>query len=41
MANEILDEEQFKELEAKGEIDISYAKSGISRFRVNIYKQRG
>lgn len=41
MANEILDEEQFKELEAKGEIDISYAKPGISRFRVNIYKQRG
>ncbi len=41
MANEILNEEQFKELKAKGEIDISYAKPGISRFRVNIYKQRG
>ncbi len=41
MVKEILDEEQFEELKAKGEIDISYAKPGISRFRVNIYKQRG
>ena len=41
MVKEILDEEQFEELKVKGEIDISYAKPGISRFRVNIYKQRG
>lgn len=41
MVKEILNEEQFEELKVKGEIDISYAKPGISRFRVNIYKQRG
>lgn len=41
LVKEILDEEQFKELESKGEIDTSYSNPGISRFRVNIYKQRG
>lgn len=41
IVKEILNERQFKELESKGEIDTSYSSPGISRFRVNIYKQRG
>ena len=41
IVREILDERQFKELESKGEIDTSYSSPGVSRFRVNIYKQRG
>ena len=41
IVREILDREQFNELESKGEIDTSYSRPGVSRFRVNIYKQRG
>ncbi|MCX7920411.1 MAG: type IV pilus twitching motility protein PilT [Clostridia bacterium] len=38
---EILTDEQFKEFERKGDIDLSFSKHGIGRFRVNVYKQRG
>jgi twitching motility protein PilT len=41
IVKEILDEKQLEELETKGEIDTSYSNPGVSRFRVNIYKQRG
>ncbi len=39
-AKEILNEEQLKILEEKGEVDFSVSRSGIGRFRANIYKQR-
>lgn len=39
-AKEILGEE-FGEFLKKGEIDISYSISGIGRFRVSVFKQRG
>ncbi len=39
-AKEIL-EDRFEEYESKGEIDSSYSVSGIGRFRINVYKQRG
>ena len=38
---QILDEKQIEELKLKGEVDTSYSSSGIGRFRVNAYKQRG
>lgn len=31
----------FDSLDEKGEIDLSYSVSGLGRFRVNVYKQRG
>ena len=37
----ILSDEQFSRLEENGEIDFSYIVPGLSRFRVNAYKQRG
>jgi twitching motility protein PilT len=41
IASQILDEEQVHTLETVGEVDLSYILPGISRFRVNAYKQRG
>ena len=40
-ARQVLNEAQMKELDEIGEIDLSYVLPGISRFRVNAYKQRG
>ncbi|RKD23886.1 type IV pili twitching motility protein PilT [Ammoniphilus oxalaticus] len=40
-AQQLLTDEQTRQLEANGEIDFSFGLPGISRFRVNIYKQRG
>lgn len=37
----VLTERQFNILEKKGEIDFSYIIPGLSRFRVNAFKQRG
>ncbi|MDD3839222.1 MAG: type IV pilus twitching motility protein PilT [Clostridia bacterium] len=37
----ILDNEKLIELQNKGDIDLSYSIQGLSRFRINIYKQRG
>lgn len=36
-----LNENLLKELEEKGEIDTSFSKPGIGRYRVNVFKQRG
>ncbi|MBI9011990.1 MAG: type IV pilus twitching motility protein PilT [Clostridiales bacterium] len=41
IAFDLLSEKQQKVLAEKGEIDFSYAISGIGRFRVNVYSQRG
>lgn len=41
VTKELLTEAQLKVLYEKGEIDFSYAFSGIGRFRVNIFTQRG
>ncbi|MFZ5353583.1 MAG: type IV pilus twitching motility protein PilT [Bacillota bacterium] len=41
LAHQILTEHQIQELEAKGELDLSFSNPGLGRFRVNIYKQRG
>ncbi len=38
---EILTEKQYSHLEEKGEVDFSYSASGIGRYRVNAYRQRG
>lgn len=38
--DQMLTPQQKHELELKGEIDFSYSKQGIGRFRANIYKQR-
>jgi twitching motility protein PilT len=41
MMGQVLKELQIKSLEKRGEVDLSYHLPGISRFRVNMYKQRG
>lgn len=40
MANELLDEGQKSHLKQKGEVDFSYVLPNLSRFRINIYRQR-
>lgn len=40
-AKTLMDEEQFRKWQESGELDFSYSFSGICRFRINIYKQRG
>ena len=37
----VLQDKQLLELKEKGEVDTSFSSSGIGRFRVNAYKQRG
>ena len=37
----ILDNRHRNELETNGQTDLAYAISGVGRFRVNVYKQRG
>ncbi len=41
IAKQILTEKQFEYLNENGEIDFSFSKAGLGRFRVNAYKQRG
>lgn len=41
LAHQMLTESQLQDLEAKGELDLSFSNPGLGRFRVNIYKQRG
>ncbi|MDP2892576.1 MAG: type IV pilus twitching motility protein PilT [Bacillota bacterium] len=36
----VMNEEQKEVFEHKGEVDFSYAISGVGRFRVNVYRQR-
>lgn len=38
---EMTNAEQQKQFEARGELDFSYVIHGLSRFRINVYKQRG
>jgi twitching motility protein PilT len=38
---EILNEEQYAKYMSIGEIDLSYAMPGLSRFRINAFRQRG
>lgn len=41
MTQEMLSDDQYEEFMEQGEIDFSYSVPGVSRFRVNIYRQRG
>lgn len=41
MISGIMDDEQRKVFQAKKEIDLGYGVSGLGRFRVNVFKQRG
>ena len=41
IVRQVLNESQMSTLETVGEIDLSYVIPSISRFRVNVYKQRG
>ena len=37
----LLDENKLKQLEINGDVDFSFSKAGLGRFRVNVYRQRG
>ncbi len=41
IARTILDEAQWEQFKATGDIDLSYAIAGVARFRVNVMRQRG
>lgn len=41
IAYSIMDEQQIKEFEQTREMNLGFAVSGLGRFRVNIYRQRG
>lgn len=41
VARQILSDKQLEILESEGEVDLSYVIPNVSRFRVNVYKQRG
>lgn len=41
LMKQLASEEHLEELEKVGQIDLSYSQSGLGRFRVNIFKQRG
>jgi twitching motility protein PilT len=41
LVRSILDEEKIKLLENVGEVDFSFSKPGLGRFRVNAFRQRG
>ncbi|MCF6465643.1 type IV pili twitching motility protein PilT [Clostridium sp. Cult2] len=41
LVQQVLDMRELEELEQNGELDTSYSSSGIGRFRINAYKQRG
>ena len=38
---QLLDENRMKTLEENGDVDFSFSRPGLGRFRVNIYRQRG
>jgi len=38
---EIMNEEQRDRLQADGEVDFAYSISGVGRFRINVFRQRG
>ncbi|GAB6932277.1 type IV pilus twitching motility protein PilT [Calditerricola satsumensis] len=41
MAQELLNDEQARRFAERGELDFSYGIPGVSRFRVNVFRQRG
>ena len=41
LATQVLDEEQLREFEQTGDLDTAYSLPGVSRFRLNVMKQRG
>ncbi|MFQ5843720.1 MAG: type IV pilus twitching motility protein PilT [Planctomycetota bacterium] len=41
MIRSILTDKQFRRFEREGDLDCAYSLRGLSRFRVNIFKQRG
>jgi twitching motility protein PilT len=41
IARALLDEDQWKEFAENGDLDFSYSIQGVSRFRVNVMRQRG
>jgi twitching motility protein PilT len=41
IARALLDEEQWKSFEERGDLDCSYSIAGVARFRVNVMRQRG
>lgn len=41
MAKAIVPEKMWSYFEENGELDLSYSLAGVSRFRVNVFKQRG
>lgn len=41
IARTLLDEQQWKEFEERGDMDCSYSIAGVARFRVNVLRQRG
>ncbi|MCF8002362.1 MAG: type IV pilus twitching motility protein PilT [Halanaerobiales bacterium] len=41
ITKEMLSDDLYKQFQEKGEVDFSYSVPGVSRFRVNIYRQRG
>jgi twitching motility protein PilT len=41
IAREMLSDDLYNHFQDKGEVDFSYSVPGLSRFRVNIYRQRG
>lgn len=41
MARELLSETQWIEFQQEGEVDFSHNAPGVSRYRMNVYKQRG
>ncbi|MDH3217347.1 MAG: type IV pilus twitching motility protein PilT [Candidatus Krumholzibacteria bacterium] len=41
IAQALLDEEQWKTFEERGDLDCSYSIAGVARFRVNVMRQRG
>ncbi|MFN2526317.1 MAG: type IV pilus twitching motility protein PilT [Actinomycetota bacterium] len=40
-AMELMNDEQAQKFKAKGETDFAYSESGLGRFRVNVFHQRG
>lgn len=41
IAREMMNAQQYRKFQDVGELDFSYSLPGISRFRVNVFKQRG
>src|ERR1043165_9420229 len=41
VASQLMTPEQLKVFETERELDLAYSLDGVSRFRVNVYRQRG